>query len=94
VTSADNPFVGWAQAPSPTFGMDFFAQVAAAETATACGVAKKHGAKCIDYLHVFSGKNGLADTSKYLDPDHNHPGDVGIKVIADLLSLSGTPELS
>lgn len=94
VTSLDNPFVGWTQAPSPTFGKDFFAQVAAAETETVCALAKQHGAKCVDYLHIFSGKNGLADTSKYLDPDHNHPGDLGIKVIADQSVLSGTPELS
>ncbi|HEY5136961.1 MAG TPA: hypothetical protein VIJ41_14310 [Candidatus Nanopelagicales bacterium] len=68
--------------------------MAAAETAAVCALADKHGAKCVDYLHVFSGKDGLADTSKYLDPDHNHPGDLGIKVIADQLALSGTPELS
>jgi lysophospholipase L1-like esterase len=94
VTSLDNPFVGWSQAPTPTFGKDFYAQVAAAETDTVCALATKHGAKCVDYLHIFSGKDGLADTSKYLDPDHNHPGELGLKVIADQLVRSGTPELS
>lgn len=94
VTSADNPFVGWSQAPSAAFGKDFYAQVAEAQTEAVCALATKHGAKCIDYLHVFGGQDGLADPVAYLADDHAHPGDRGIQTIADLLSESGTQGLS
>jgi lysophospholipase L1-like esterase len=91
--SADNPFVGWSESPTPTFGTDFYRQVAEAETAAACAAAKKHGALCVDFLHVFGGKNGAADTGKYLGSDHSHPGDLGVQTIAELLAKAGTPEL-
>jgi lysophospholipase L1-like esterase len=94
VMSADNPFVGWSEAPTPTFGTDFYAQVAEAETAAACAAARKHGAKCVDFLHIFNGKDGLADTAQYLAADHSHPGDLGIKTIVDELIRLGAPELS
>jgi len=94
VTSADNPFVGWSEAPSTAFGKDFYAQVAEAQTTTVCMLATKHGAKCIDYLHVFGGRDGLADPAAYLADDHAHPGDMGIQTIASLLSASGTQGLS
>ena len=93
VTSMDDPFVGMAEAPSKTFARDFFAQVAKAETDAIFAVAKKHGAMTVDYLRAFSGPDGLSDPAKYLAPDHGHPGEVGIQVIADLLTNLGIPEL-
>lgn len=93
VTSADNPFVGWSEAPSTTFGVDFYAQVAAAETEAACSTASKHGAKCLDYLHIFGGPDGTADPAPFLGPDHAHPGDVGIQAISDALVRLGVAEL-
>ena len=93
VTSADNPFVGWSEAPSATFGVDFYAQVAAAETEAACSTAIKHGASCLDYLHIFGGPDGTADPAPYLGPDHAHPGDAGIEAISDALIRLGVAEL-
>jgi len=93
VLSADNPFVGLSEAPRKTFGVDFFAQVAAAETESMCAVAKKHDAQCVDFLHIFSGKDGTSDPEKYLAYDHGHPGDLGIKIIAAELIRPGFPEL-
>jgi lysophospholipase L1-like esterase len=93
VLGADNPFVGWHEAPTPTFGAEFFAQVARAETNAVCEVAAKHHAVCIDILSVFSGPTGTDDPAKYLDADHSHPGDLGIATIADLLMKSGLAEL-
>jgi lysophospholipase L1-like esterase len=94
VTSADNPFVGWSQSPSTSFGTKFYAQVAAAETAAACAAATRHGGACVDYLSVFGGPDGAEDPAKYLAADHAHPGDEGIRVIADLLTQLGVPELA
>jgi lysophospholipase L1-like esterase len=93
VTSADNPFVGWSEAPTPTFGVDFYRQVAEAETAAACRIADLHGARCVDYLHLFGGADGTSDPASYLGPDHAHPGDAGIRLIADTLVAMGVPEL-
>lgn len=93
-TSMDNPFVGWSESPSPTFGVDFTRQIADAETASICSTAKAHGALCVDYLHIFGGPDGTVDTAKYLNPDHNHPGDLGIDVIASELIKSGIAELA
>jgi lysophospholipase L1-like esterase len=93
-TSMDNPFVGWSESPTPTFGVDFFAQVADAETAAICAAATAHAAKCVDYLHIFGGADGKSDTAKYLNTDHSHPGDLGIQVIASELLKSGTDELT
>jgi len=89
VTSVDNPFIGMPDAPTPRFGHDFFTQVAEAETEAIFAVARKHGARGIDYLHVFSGPRGLDDPGKYLAEDHAHPGDLGIQTIADLLTDMG-----
>lgn len=94
ITSADNPFVGWAEAPTASFGKVFYAQVAEAQTTTVCALATRHAAKCIDYLHVFGGKDGLTDPAPYLADDHAHPGDKGIETIANLLSESGTQGVS
>ena len=94
VTSADNPFVGWSEAPSPTFGVGFYAQVAQAETDAACAAATAHEALCIDYLHIFGGADGAADPAPFLGPDHAHPGDVGIQAIGEALTHLGVPELS
>ena len=58
VTSADDPFVGWSEAPSKTFGVQFYRQVAEAETKVACAAATRHGAVCVDYLHIFGGADG------------------------------------
>ena len=93
VTSADNPFVGWSEAPTATFGVDFYAQVAEAETDAACSVAAKYGATCLDYLHIFGGPDGTADPAAFLGPDHAHPGDVGIQAISDELVRLGVAEL-
>ena len=93
VTSADNPFVGWSEAPTPTFGVDFYRQVAEAETAAACRIATLHGAQCVDYLHLFGGAVGTRDPAEYLGPDHAHPGDAGIRLIADTLAALDVPEL-
>jgi hypothetical protein len=93
VTSADNPFVGWSEAPNATFGVDFYAQVAAAQTQAACGAATAHGGLCVDYLHIFGGPDGTADPAPFLGPDHAHPGDLGIQAIADELLRLGVPEL-
>lgn len=93
VTSADNPFVGWSEAPNPSFGVNFYRQVAEAETAAACGIAAEHHALCVDYLHLFGGADGTRDPGKYLGSDHAHPGDAGIRLIADTLVALGVPEL-
>lgn len=93
VTSADNPFVGWSEAPTATFGVDFYAQVAEAETQAACSTATNHGAKCLDYLHIFGGPDGTADPAPFLGPDHAHPGDAGIQAITDALLRLGVAEL-
>ena len=93
VTSMDDPFVGWTEAPTKTFARDFFAQVAEAQTQAVFEIAQRHGAKTVDYLHLFSGPDGLRDPGPYLADDHAHPGDVGIEAIADLLKDLGTPEL-
>lgn len=90
VTSVDNPFIGMPDAPTPTFGRTFFAQVAEAETDAIFAVARDHGARGVDYLHVFGGPRGLDDPAKYLADDHAHPGDLGIQTIADLLTEMGT----
>jgi lysophospholipase L1-like esterase len=93
VTSMDDPFVGMPEAPSATFARDFFAQVVEAQTQAVFAIAERHGAKRVDYLHVFSGADGLSDPAQYLAPDHSHPGELGIQVIADLLDELGIPEL-
>ena len=93
VTSADNPFVGWSEAPSPTFGVDFYAQVAEAESKTACNIATSHGGLCVDYLHIFGGPEGTTDPARFLGPDHAHPGDLGIRAIAAELVRLGVPEV-
>lgn len=93
VTSADNPFVGWSQAPSKAFGVQFYRQVAEAETQAACSAATRHHGVCIDYLHLFGGADGSTDPAPFLGPDHAHPGDAGIKAIAGLLAAAGVPEL-
>jgi lysophospholipase L1-like esterase len=89
VTSMDNPFVGWSEAPTPAFGRDFFAHVARAETNAIFAVAAKHGAKSVDFLRVFGGRDGTHDPARYLAPDHAHPGDLGIATIASLLTALG-----
>jgi lysophospholipase L1-like esterase len=93
VTSADNPFVGWSEAPDKGFGVRFYRQVAEAETAAACGAGTRHHGQCVDYLHVFGGRDGTQDPAPYLADDHAHPGDRGIAAIADLLVGIGVPEL-
>lgn len=93
VTSADNPFVGWSEAPTETFGVDFYRQVAEAETAAACRIATLYGARCVDYLHLFGGADGTLDPAPYLGTDHAHPGDAGIRLIADVLAQLDVPEL-
>ena len=93
VTSADNPFVGWTEAPDATFGVRFYRQVAEAETRAACAAATRHGGRCVDYLHVFGGPDGTEDPGHYLAQDHAHPGDAGIAAIAGLLDEIGVPEL-
>jgi lysophospholipase L1-like esterase len=93
VTSMDDPFVGMPEAPGKTFARDFFAQVTEAQTQAVFDVGKRHGARTVDYLHLFSGKDGLADPTRYLADDHAHPGDRGIQAIADLLLALGVPEL-
>lgn len=85
VTSADNPFTGWTEAPSPTFGKAFYRQVAEAETAAIFAAARRHGAATIDYLHAFTGRDGGDDPKAFLATDHAHPGERGIDVIASLL---------
>jgi hypothetical protein len=49
---------------------------------------------CVDYLHIFGGADGTEDPAPFLGQDHAHPGDTGIKAIADLLAEIGVPELS
>lgn len=88
-----NPFVGWDQAPSASFGADFYAQVAGAETAAACAVAERHGGVCADVFHLFNGQDGTADAAAYLADDHAHPGRTGIEAVATLLTDLGVPEL-
>jgi len=88
-----NPFVGWSEAPSPSFGTDFYAQVAAAETAAACEAASAHGALCIDVFHAFNGPNGTDDAAQFLASDHAHPGDAGVQRIVHEISRLGFSEL-
>jgi lysophospholipase L1-like esterase len=88
-----NPFVGWDQAPSASFGTDFYAQVAGAETAAACAVAERHGGQCADVFHLFNGPDGTADAATYLAADHAHPGRTGIEAVANLLADLGVREL-
>jgi lysophospholipase L1-like esterase len=87
-----NPFVGWSEAPSPTFGADFYAQVAAALTAAACEAASAHGAQCVDVFHAFNGPNGTDDAAQFLANDHAHPGPAGVRLIADEIAKFGYPE--
>jgi hypothetical protein len=89
---------GVAAAASPsratgTFGLQFYRQVAEAETRAACAAATRHGGMLIDYLHILGGAEGTADPARFLGQDHAHPGDAGIKAIADLLVQTGGPEL-
>jgi len=93
VASADNPFVGWSEAPDRDFGVRFYRQVAEAETSVACRAAEAHDGVCVDYLHIFGGSDGTRDPKPYLAADHAHPGDRGIRAIADLLLQIGVPEL-
>ena len=88
-----NPFVGWDQAPSASFGADFYAQVASAETAAGCAVAESHGGLCVDVFHLLNGPDGTADAATYLADDHAHPGRTGIEAVASLLTDLGVPEL-
>ena len=81
-----NPFVGWDKAPSASFGADFYAQVAGAETEAACAVAERHGGECADVFHLFNGPDGAADAAAYLADDHAHPGRTGIEAVANLLT--------
>lgn len=90
VTSPDyNPFIGWNQAPSDTFGVDFYRQVAAAETEVVCRVAPEFGAACADFLTPFNGEDGSADAAQYLTADHAHPDMAGRQLIADTLMATG-----
>jgi len=88
-----NPFVGWSEAPSPTFGADFYAQVAAALTTAACEAAAAHDAQCVDIFHAFNGPNGIDDAAQFLAGDHAHPGAAGEQLIADEIAKFGFPEL-
>jgi len=86
LTSPDfNPFVGWSEAPSPSFGADFYRQVASAETRAVCRLAPQHHAECLDFFHVFNGPSGAEDAGAFLADDHAHPGPRGVRVIADAL---------
>ncbi len=86
ITSPDfNPFIGWSEAPSRTFGVDFYRQVATAETALVCRLARETHARCLDLLHLLNGVDGTADAAPYLAADHAHPGAAGVKAIADAL---------
>jgi lysophospholipase L1-like esterase len=94
VTSPDyNPFIGWDQAPSDTFGVDFYRQVAAAETEVVCRVAPEFGAACADFLTLFNGKDGTADAAHYLTADHAHPDITGRQLIVDTLVATGLTPL-
>jgi lysophospholipase L1-like esterase len=88
-----NPFVGWSEAPSPSYGADFYTQVAAALTAAACEAASAHGAQCVDVFHAFNGPNGTDDAAQFLASDHAHPGPAGVRRIADEIARVGFPEL-
>jgi lysophospholipase L1-like esterase len=71
------------------FGLAFYRQVADAETAVACAVAVKHGAACVDFLHVFNGPDGTRDAGPLLAEDHLHPSLAGRDRIAELLLAIG-----
>ena len=93
VTSPDyNPFIGWSGAPSPTFGVDFYRQLAAQEAAVACGAAERHGGRCLDLTLLFNGADASDDAAAFLDTDHLHPSLAGRTAIADgLLALGLAP---
>jgi lysophospholipase L1-like esterase len=94
VTSPDyNPLIGWSDAPTPTFGLDFYRQVADAYTEVVCRLAPKHGAKCADFLHTFNGPDGSEDAAPFLAPDHHHPSLAGRQAIADVLMKVGLEPL-
>ncbi len=94
VTSPDyNPFIGWSGAPTPTFGLDFYRQLAAAYREMACRIAPTHGAKCADFLHAFNGDDGSKDAAAYLAADHLHPSLAGRQRIADVLLSVGLAPL-
>jgi lysophospholipase L1-like esterase len=94
LTSPDyNPFIGWSEAPTPSFGVDFYRQVAAAETSAACRVAVAHGARCADFFHAFHGPDGAADAGQLLAADHVHPSAAGRELIATTIFELGLAEL-
>jgi lysophospholipase L1-like esterase len=94
ITSPDyNPFIGWSGAPSATFGLDFYRQVADAEAAATCDAALRHDAKCVDLVRLFNGPAGSADAKLLLDSDHLHPSLAGRTAIAEALFALGLAPL-
>ena len=89
MTSDYNPFVGLRDAPSATFGVDFYAQVAAAELRATCAAAKRYDARCVDVFHKFNGPRGTSDAKAFLESDHLHPNLAGRRLIADALTDVG-----
>jgi lysophospholipase L1-like esterase len=85
--------IGWDGAPTPTFGIDFYRQVADAYTSLVCDLAPTYGAKCADFLHVFNGPDGTDDAAALLEPDHLHPSQAGRERIADVLMAVGLEPL-
>lgn len=93
-TSPDyNPFIGWDAAPTKTFGLDFYRQVADAETQMVCDLATKHGLVCADIYHAFNGPAGSKDAAPFLASDHAHPSGAGSQLIAETLMNAGLAPL-
>jgi len=92
-TTDYNPFIGWDASPTKTFGLDFYRQVADAETALVCDLAVKHGLVCADIYHAFNGPNGIEDAAPFLATDHAHPSTAGSQRIAEVLLSPGLAPL-
>lgn len=92
-TTDYNPFIGWDAAPTTSFGLDFYRQVADAETALVCDLAKKHALVCADIYHAFNGPDGTKDPAPFLASDHAHPSAAGSQRIAEVMLEAGLAPL-
>jgi hypothetical protein len=88
-----NRFVGWDQAPSPTYAQDVFVNIAFAMQTVACETAPSHGQLCTGIVELFNGPSGLDDPAPYLEPDRLNLNLVGRQRLAEAVFGSGLPEI-
>jgi lysophospholipase L1-like esterase len=88
-----NRFIGWDQAPSPTFAEDVFVNVAFAMQVVACETAPSHGQLCTGIVELLNGPAGLDDPAPYLEPDRLNLNLAGRQRVAEAVFGSGLMEL-